>query len=235
MSIDALFARTLAIGAVDGLREYYEAMEKELQSLKGRKCEEIYQQIKNLKLSSEEESSELDIAMQEHRATYDMLFANYLRYSCITLLLLVLEYQLHEICRAIQEVKSITTPVKKPDKCILKGYRKCLEDEAGITVKWDRVFDLNKIRNCIVHASGNVNLSKSKYKPHLISVAQREKGLSISGINNNYNTQTQPLYLEDGMLVLEPEFCTNAILEVRKLIDEICKATSLPSPLAQNN
>ncbi len=233
MSIDALFARTLALGAVDGLREYYEAMEKELQSLKDRKCEEIHQQIKNLKLSSEEESSERDIAMQEHMATYDMLFANYLRYSCITLLLFVLEYQLHEICRAIQEIKPKATPVKKPDKDILKGYRKYLKDEAGIAVKWDRVFDLNKIRNCIVHASGNVNLSKDK--THLISVAKREKGLSISGINYNYNTQTEPLYLEDGMLVLEPEFCTNAILEVRKLIDEICKAANLPLPFTQNN
>lgn len=233
MSIDALFARTLALGAIDGLREYYEAMEKELQSLKVRKSEEIHQQIRNLKLSSDEESSELDIAMQEHRATYDMLFANYLRYSYITLLFLVLEYQLHEICRAIQEVKNIPTPVRKPYKNILKGYRKYLKDKAGIAVKWDRVFDLNKIRNCIVHASGNIYLSKDK--THLISVAKREKGLSINGINYNYNAQTEPLYLEDGMLVLEPEFCTNAMLEVRKLIDEICKAGNLPLPFAQNN
>lgn len=237
MSIRALFTRSFALTAIDGIREYHDAMEKELQSLSERKRDEVLLQVESLNLPSEEAWMERDLALQEHRGTFNMLFANYLRYSCIALLFLTLEYQIHEICQATRLYKSIKSSIKRPQREILNYYKDYLEKEIGVVVDWSKIFDLNKIRNCIIHASGNIHaVEKSRHKKgdYLIFLAQRMKGLSISGINYDYNSETDPLYLEDGMLVLEPEFCTNAILEAHRFVDEICQATNLPLPFTQN-
>jgi hypothetical protein len=76
------------VSDMNGVAKYYDLMESQLQIAKSDDRKKIPEMLASLGLSREEEWVEWDVAMQEHEATYDMLFVNFLRYSCIALLFL---------------------------------------------------------------------------------------------------------------------------------------------------
>jgi len=88
------FFPTLTLAALDGLAQYYETTESQLQSVKQKERHQIINETKNWGLPPEDEWIEWDLAMQEHVAKHDILFVNFLRYSYVVLLFLILESQL---------------------------------------------------------------------------------------------------------------------------------------------
>jgi hypothetical protein len=220
--IDSFFPN-LTMATLDGLAQYYETTESQLQLVKQEEYGQITSEIRSWKLSPEDESTEWDLAMQEHTARHDMLFTNFLRYSFVVLLFLVLENKLRELCEIIGKLKGKTPPAAQRD--IVKQYKRFLED-AGVSIAqqvWESVHDLNKVRNCIVHASGNV--ARTAGKEYLRILARRDPGLAISGYD--YEGNDSPLYLEENMLVLTPDYCSRAVADVRRLFDDLCHAVPL--------
>lgn len=233
MKLDTFFVRDLTLSTIDGVAKYYELVEAQLQSVKEDERQKIRETIKNWGLSEDEAWSEWNIAMQEHSATYDMLLVNFLRYSSIVLIFLVVENKLREICEAAKEVKGISSEVPKPRQRVVEAYKRYLESEIKISnVDWGKIYDLNKIRNCIVHALGKV--TGFQHQHHIEQLARKPIGLFVSGDNYQYSDNTEPLYLEDGMLVLMPEFCRQAIKDVHDFFERLCESIPLPRFLVKS-
>jgi len=227
MKIIVSFARDLTLAAIDGIEEYYEIIESKLQTAKEEERTRIREKIKDMQLDWEDELAEWDIARQEHEMTFDMLLPNYFRYSCIVLLYLVVENKLGEICEVAQNIKSNLPASPKPKQGIIKEYRKYLTEVVGIAgQQWNAIYDLNKIRNCIVHASGKVKDSRDE--EYIRRMAEDEIGVAISGTPGELREDLRPLYLEDDMLMLKPEYCRKTIKMVRDFFEELCDALSLP-------
>jgi hypothetical protein len=202
-------------------------MESQLQAAQGQDHGRIQKMLKSLNLGRDEYWEEWHIAQQEHEMTYEMLLPNFLRYSYIVLLFLVIENKLGEICRAIYEVRENIASPPQPTHEIVKKYKDYIEKDAKITnLKWEPIHDLNKVRNCIVHASGKV--TGSKHETRLRQLAKKKDGLFISSYNHDFQGQVQPLYFEDDILVLESEYCKRVVKTVQIFFEELCDKIPLP-------
>lgn len=222
---DTGFFRNLSRATFNSLSEYHETMESTLGSMKEENRKRIEEGLKKLKLSDEEECREWDLAMQNHTATFDMLFANFFRYSFIVLLYLILEDWLYRLCVAVQDIKEYKKPLPTPSRDILNTYKEYLV-KAGVKIDdgfWQDILDFNKVRNCITHNSGCVK--RSRYEPRLRTMAQKAIGIKISSYENR--GEIEPLYLENDMLIIEPQYCKSVIQDIKQLFEKLCDAASL--------
>ena len=217
---DTSYFRDLSLATFDGLNEYHGVMELQLKTLKVNDRKKIEDDIKKLDLSSEEGFEEWDLAMQNHIATFDMMYTNFFRYSFIILVFLAMEDWLHKLCLATQDVKGITN---SPQKHSLEDYRKYL-NEANICVSnklWEVAYDLQKVRDCIVHTSGDVTCSRDE--EYLRAMAQRNKDIKIYNSDNQLDTgDEEPLYLENDMLLIKSDYCESIIKNIKVLIEKLC-------------
>jgi hypothetical protein len=227
MRIQISFARELALAAIHGLARYYELIESQLQSAKSAEKARIHTTGKSMSLAGEEEFAAWNIAIQEHEMTFDMLMPNFFRYSFIALLVLVVENELGKLCHAIKDVKRLASVPPSPTRDVIKEYKKYIGEQGGIsTLKWDTIHELNKVRNCIVHASGKVKGSRDER--FLRQLASSQAGLSVSDRVQDSQPELHPLYLEEDMLVIEPEYCRYAINSIKTFFEELCDAIPLP-------
>lgn len=217
--------RNLSLATFDSLNQYYQTMESQLTTLKRDEQKRIEEDIKKLELSSDEKYAEWSMETDNLTAKYNMLYTNFFRYSFIVLLFLVLDDWLHRLCLAVQEFKHLPNPPAR-DKDILRAYKKYLA-EANVTVTdnlWEFAFDLQEVRDCIVHTSGNI--SRSRDKEHLRNLAKRKIGIEIS-TRGYYRDEEEPLYLEENMLIVKSDYCRSTILDIKLLIDKLCDAIPL--------
>ncbi len=226
-TIEVSFTRELTLAAIDGIERYYETIESQLNSAKVEERQRVDETIKGMGLRGDEELAEWNIAMQEHEMNFDMLLPNFFRYSCIVLLFLVVENKLGEVCEAAYDENKLLPPPPSPKQSIINGYQKYLSEKVGITgLHWEDLHELNKLRNCIIHASGKVKGCKDE--TFLQQLAKRGLGVSISGENDDHNDNIRPLYLEEDMLVLNPVYITRVIKNVRAFFEELCNSLPLP-------
>ncbi|MBL7119125.1 MAG: hypothetical protein ISS53_00400 [Dehalococcoidia bacterium] len=227
MGLRSAFFRDLTRTAIDGLAEYFDAMEAQIASMKTEDEKRIRSDIENLELDRDQRIAEWDIAMQQHTATYDMLFTNWFRYSFVVLLCLFVEDKLRELCEVVVDVKGYPGLSTPPRGDVVRTYMRHL-NRAGMPASdslWESIRDLYRVRNCIVHTSGNVTRSRDEHI--LRNIAERGLGITISDFR--YRGTPDPLYLEDNMLVIEPMYCNRAVSDVRQLFEELCDAVPLYS------
>ncbi len=138
-----------------------------------------------------------------YRWTYDFMFPRSLRYSFMVLLFLVLENQLTGLCDEIAKRRSLSVRLKDLKGDILERSKTYLHKIANVPTidqsHWIKIEDLSKVRNCIVHALGKVELSVDRKR--LAYLASEGWGISISD-------DSSP---EPGVLVLTPEYCAHAV------------------------
>ncbi|MBE3128854.1 MAG: hypothetical protein IMZ60_04160, partial [Actinobacteria bacterium] len=176
-------------------------------------------------LDIEQKYAEWSISKDEHEIMFEMLFINFFRYSFITTLYLFVENRLRDFC---QELKNSNSDFPEPPKTqnqIIKSYRQYLRDEINIDSKfWNKIIELSKIRNCIVHRSGRVNQNEKSF----INLCENTAGLVISSPDRPFPEDIQPLYLEDGVIILESKYCKDTVQIVRKFFQELFENDLLP-------
>lgn len=222
MKLDTVFFRNLSLATFNGLNEYHGVIELQLKTLKENDRKKIEDDIKKLGLSDEKMFAEWDLAIQAHTATFNMMYTNFYRYSFVVLLFLALEDWLHKLCLAAQDVNGIPNP---PLKNSLKEYKKYLI-EAQISVSnklWEVAYDLKKVRDCIVHTSGNV--TRSRDEKYLRAMAQRNNGVKISSQLDR--DDEEPLYLDNDMLFIQSDYCIFTIKNIKVLIEKLCDKVPL--------
>lgn len=217
--------RNLSLATFDSLNEYYQVMESQLTTLKRDEQKRIEEDIKRLELSGDEKYAEWSMETDNLTAKYNMLYTNFFRYSFIVLLCLVLDDWLHRLCLAVQEFKHLPNPLEQ-GKDILRDYKRYLA-KANVIVTdnlWEFAFDLQKVRDCVVHTSGNI--SRSRDKEHLRNLAKRKIGIEIS-TRGYYSEQEEPLYLEENMLIVKSDYCRSTIVDIKLLIGKLCDVIPL--------
>jgi len=224
MNWDTAFFRNLFLGTFNSLNDYYETVEAQLKSLKENDRKRIDDYIGKLELGDEETYAEWSVAMQEHTATYSMLYSNFFRYSFVILLFLALEDWLHRLCLAVQDIKNHPNPLVQ-SKDMLRVYKQYLADtQISVDDKlWEVAHNLQKVRDCIVHTSGSV--IRSRDEKHLRAMAQRKMGIKIS--SHVDRGDEKPLYLENNMLIIQPDYCKSTINNIKLLIEGLCDKVPL--------
>jgi len=223
----------LSKSALIGLLDYYNKTESLLESDRKANLSAIAKQVNKIsqerKLTEYEKfiewSAQVDI---EHEPMYGMFLPNFFRYSCIVLVYLVLGDHLDKLSRTLHKVRGNSKQPPDPGADI-KTYKSYI-DSFSLSYDesiWDFVEDLRRIRNCIVHASGDVSRRSSDQQLELRRIAKGNVGIHIgSEFNPNHLT---PLYLDDDSITIEPRYCETMIHEVMKLIEALCKAAKLPT------
>ncbi|EAB1658050.1 hypothetical protein ZE40_002298 [Salmonella enterica subsp. diarizonae] len=130
-------------------------------------------------------------------------------YSC-------LEHNLNDFCNICQKIKgteiSVTDLHGDGIHKAKKYLTKLMNVNFGASQEWEFIIDLNKVRNCIVHANGNINKMSTTSK--LKNIVDNTPGLSLKNSN---------IIVSSGYLI-------NGIAEINKffiwLYDLISKKSS---------
>jgi hypothetical protein len=202
------FFRIETEGLFRGLAEYHEKLEAQIPIIQQSEFEKVQEWSKNESV----EYAEYDIAIDDLRWNYDYYFPRSLRYSFIVLLFLVVEKQLTEFCKTLQEEHNLSIKVGDLRGDISERAKIYIHKLGGIPddkVNWKNVGDLSVVRNCIVHTMGDVNNSRDRiYIQNLISL---NIGLSIG--NEEFS--------ERGKLQISAEYCTTAVQDIQFFFDEL--------------
>lgn len=219
----------LSQSALKGLSEYYKKSESLLESDKKSDLSRIEEKVQELgrdkKLTEDEKYGEWNLLMNDHDTTYEMFFTNLFRYSCVVLVNLVLEDHLHKLCWALFKVKKHPESPKGDGINACKRYIQRFHLSYDQSV-WDFIDDLRRIRNCIVHSSGDVSRRNPKQQSELRVIAKKNIGIHIGRESRQYHLT--PLYLDDDMIIIEPRYCESIIHGVIVLFETLCKAANLP-------
>ena len=224
MKIKISFGRELTLATFSGVSRYCEVLENYLTTASDNEKDLIRKKIEDMELDPALAYEEFELAMQEHDMTFNMLLPNFFRYSFIVLLCQVIESKLCEIAELTYNHKKDLPAPPHPKNDIIKEYKKYFTNEVAILgLKWDILLDLYKVRNCIVHASGDVK--GHKYESFLRQLAQNKIGIHISDPTFIKKGNLHPLYLDNDRLVLEHKYCIDASHEVmeffEKMLDDI--------------
>jgi hypothetical protein len=231
MKYDDSWFGILSNSALSGLRGYYTQSESSLASARDEDLSRIKEEVNKLaetkKLTEDEEYSEYSLLIDEHEITYDMFFTNLFRHSFVVLANLFLEDHLHKLSMALYKLKGNRELPPKPKGNIIATLRGYI-DSFGLSYDkslWDFVDDLRVIRNCIVHASGDISQCGPDQQAHIRGIAAKNIGIHIGGESTQY--KLKPLYLDDDMIIIEPRYCETIINGVANLIKALCKAADL--------
>lgn len=221
----------LSRSALLGLLEYYEKSESLIESDRNANLSAIAKQVNKIvqerKLTEDEEYSEWSAQVAaDHEPTYDMFLPNFFRYSCVVLVYLVLGDHLDKLSRTLYKVRGNRKPPPKHGADIktymIYIYSFGLSYDQSI---WNFVEDFRCVRNCIVHASGDVSRRSPDQQSELRRIAKGNVGIHI-GSESNPNHLT-PLYLDDDSITIEPRYCETMIHDVMNLIEALCKVAKL--------
>jgi hypothetical protein len=211
------FFRIDTSNLLDGLAEYLEKLEGQIPAIQfnEKKSLEGWAEIEDV------DSDEFDAALDEYKWTYDYFFPLSLRYSFVVLLFLVLENQLRMLCDEIMKRRSLNLQAADFSGNALKRSRIYLEKVVGIeNIDWEKLEDLSKVRNCIVHTLGKVDLSRDKERLH--QLAEQGVGISISAGESP----------DEGVILITPEYCTQSVANVRKFFDNVFDAAGFGQRLS---
>lgn len=117
------------------------------------------------------------------------------RYSLVVLLFTILETRMQALCSEIQKREGYDLGWKDITGASIERLAKYLHHVAHVTDKnddlWIQLNELVSIRNCIVHANGNISEANERTRAHIRSVIARRNDVLLS---------------EDGMLLITTEF-----------------------------
>lgn len=204
MKID--FFRIETANIFHGLAEYQKAMEAQLPIIQQHEQSSI-EAFRDHDLPN---TLPYESMMEEYDWVYEYFFPRSLRYSFIVLLFLVTEHQLNQLCDVIQKRRNLPVQANEMGGDALKRSKVYLQKVAGLSIKnWEYLEDLSKVRNCIVHALGKVELSKDE--KHLKQLVKKNIGISISDEDSQ----------EEGFLVVSDEYCASAVRFAKQVFEEI--------------
>ncbi|NPA92064.1 MAG: hypothetical protein GXO56_00105 [Chloroflexi bacterium] len=132
-----------------------------------------------------------------------------LQYSFLTLLYFTIEERLRYLCKLIQK-ENLSTQQRQIGKT-LQDYMEFLESIEDLLISrenlsnWQKITDLAKIRNCIVHAFGRIE--ECKHKKHLQNLIAKETGLN--------------LVEETGQLMASEHYCREAVGTALQFFQEV--------------
>ncbi|MFA6411571.1 MAG: hypothetical protein WCW53_02670 [Syntrophales bacterium] len=192
------------------IKEYYTELEdkfaRDIIKLSERYEEEISE--KNL---TQEMKEEVAAYFGEEQSRFEELFLKNFRYSIIVTIYSFLETTLNDLCHHLyHSKKSLLTldEVKGTgiERARLYLQKVCLIDFPEKSHDWQKIQKFNLVRNCIVHAEGNVEEVKSPEK--LKKIIKNTRGISLYPSIQRF-------------LRIENDYIPSIIFCIEKFIDKI--------------
>jgi hypothetical protein len=200
-------------GILKTISEYQSTIESQLKSVQENEQKKLEDWMLKIKAESEDWYQESDMAQDEYFWTYQYMFPRTLRYSFIVLLFLVFENQLKSLCDILQERRNFPLRANELYGDPLARNKKYIKKMVGITdideKLWEKVEDLSKVRDCIVHSLGKIELSKKPGDLH--NIVKKSSDLSISSDDSP----------EEGLLIISQGYCRQAVIDVQNLFTAI--------------
>jgi len=216
MKID--FFRADIESNLDMLRSYQHDMDNQLAKIQQEESDRIDAVLARIEDEDEREMY-LASAGDEYHYTHEVMFPRSHRFSFIVLLFLNLEDILTRFCEYIKKrdkheirVTDLRGDIVGRSRLYLHKFAKLPEISQQL---WGSIEDISKVRNCIVHTLGQVDLSNDRKR--LQDLAGLGLGLSIGDAD-----------LDRGRLVLEPVFCERAVSDVSALMKELFEKAGFP-------
>jgi hypothetical protein len=174
---------------LENLGEYLRLMEEQFSKVKEAAKNTLPNRPSGL---SEEEYSDWQSEINFYEERFEKFFPSKLRYSFITLLQIVFEVKLKSACDEIARRKKFNIKEKDFRGASIERAEIFITKVLKINPPKQNTFlkDLQKIRDCIVHCNGNINLSRDK--THLNNLTINQSGISKG---------------ESGSIVIEREYC----------------------------
>jgi len=162
-------------------KEYYEDLEYKFEEEKKRLSKRYNEEIKGENISEEMEYEIGEYFGGEQSRIEDVFLKN-LRYSIVVTIYSTLETTLNDLCNYLKRSKKLLlelNEVKGDGIMRAKLYleKGCLINFPKDSREWKEIEKFNAIRNCIVHAEGNVEEVKSPTK--LKNIIKNTDGLSL--------------------------------------------------------
>lgn len=205
--IDSFKTETLYL--LNALMDYSKQMETQLQF---KRISEIMN-IKSLK------PRDLDVVdgMLDGVWWRNIQFQHFLRYSFVVLVHLAIEDRITRFCNLIGEKQHLRNRMKELNGGHIKRAKAYLHKIAQIPeVNWLPIEDLAKVRNCIVHAMGDVKLSSDGN--YLRQLASKNIGVSIS--------DPKDMEFEEDTLVIESNYCAMIVSQATSFLNELFDAAN---------
>lgn len=185
--------------AFDNLADYLDIIEGQFESIRELERNKI---SRNPPVGlSEEQLADWQAEIQFFEEQYDRDFPSKIRYSFLILLYIVFETRLKATCDEISKRKGLDLREKERRGKVLERAGTFLQKIAKLPkpepTLWKWLDDFQKVRNCIVHANGKLELSTDVAR--LKALCKTAVGLSSCA----------------GLLVIERRYCEKT-LEVTK-------------------
>ena len=129
------------------------------------------------------------------------IFPMTLRYSYVTILYMHVESMLSELCDALCDQRSLSLRVSHLNGSLLERSKRYVFKFAGFvqsTSDWNTIDELSKIRDCIVHAGGEV--ARSRDEKYLVALA-KHLGPDNIQIGLRMNRASEWLVIREGYLI----------------------------------
>lgn len=138
---------------------------------------------------------------------YECDFPSKIRYSFVVLLHIVLEDRLRAACDEIFRRRNLEIREKDLKGSLIERAKAFLDKVAKVSIKnqqaWQGLKDFQMIRDCIVHANGQIELSRDKKRINELC----KKGLGLSNVESS--------------LMIEKGYCINALETISICFDHL--------------
>lgn len=201
--------------AFDNLTDYLEMMENQFEVVRELERKNIPQNPPPG--LSEEEFADWQSEIQFFEERYESDFPSKFRYSFLVLLLIVVETRLRAACNEITKRRDLELKEKDLKGVAIERAKTFLDKVANVPVRdqeaWQWLKDFQKVRDCIVHANGRIEVSRDKKR--LKELCKKDFGLSIDA----------------GSLMIEHEYCTKTLKIAQSFFDQLLDSAGFGSSI----
>ncbi len=201
--------------AFENLKDYFEIVEGQFDVVRELEKKKIPQEPPPG--LSEEEFVDWQSEIQFFEDRYERDFPSKIRYSFLVLLHIVVETRLRATCNEIAKRRNLELKEKELKGAAIERVKVFLDKVAKTPVKnqeiWQWLKDFQKVRDCIVHVNGRIELSRDKKR--LNELCNKDLGLSIDA----------------GTLIIKQEYCTKTLKIARNFFDQLFIATGFGSSI----
>lgn len=182
-------------------KDYVLAIESNFQGKKGELRKRYEDEIKKIEKESEEKYHISDY-YEEELITIDRVYLETFRYSAIVSIYSILESSMNALCNHLMKSKELSLELKEIRGEGIERAKLYLEKVCHVKLpaksnSWSKIQNLNKIRNCIVHAEGDVDRTRNPRK--LKNIIKNTDGLDLM----NVYIKIDKKYLEDSIESIE--------------------------------
>lgn len=130
---------------------------------------------------SEEEIAELFAEIRAIRTAHDEVMTPTFRYAAVIMLFTLFERELRRLTKALAAQEGVSTDCHKARRALFKEVGAFVRKHKGLNFATvpdvDRLHDLQKVRDCLVHCYGDASLSSDR--THLLKLSIPKIGLEV--------------------------------------------------------